>query len=283
MLHALNPFIRFMRRLYALEPTACVSVCYDCRLFYLKKAQGHILINGVSHDLASGTLLFLPPATRYRFHFDNWSDLDLIVADFDPTGEHHAQASSLHTATEADFDPSRALRYADMDGTLAHPLLLRNAEKNARDLESACQELLYQSAYARERASALLKLTLLDMLRSDAQSAGDPAIVNAVLHRIHADYADSSLTNERIAESLGYHPYYLSRLMKRATGRTLHQTLLDFRIRMAKELLTTTHLDMEQIAWRTGFASANTFIEAFRRTTDTTPKKYRTRYAITGV
>ncbi|MBQ7971739.1 MAG: helix-turn-helix transcriptional regulator, partial [Clostridia bacterium] len=86
---------------------------------------------------------------------------------------------------------------------------------------------------------------------------------------------DPSLTNEMIAAHFHYHPYYIRNLKKQQTGETLHQYLLRYRIRIAKNKLITTDADIGTIAWKCGFNTAAYFIKTFKTHTGLTPKQYR--------
>jgi transcriptional regulator GlxA family with amidase domain len=63
--------------------------------------------------------------------------------------------------------------------------------------------------------------------------------------------------------------------MKKHTKKTLHGYLLEYRIHMAKNYLTTTSLNVTEIAEKTGFASYTYFIKTFREQTGLSPLKYR--------
>ncbi len=63
---------------------------------------------------------------------------------------------------------------------------------------------------------------------------------------------------------------------KRATGRTLHEEILNARIARAKRLLETGDLTMDAVARGAGFGSLQRFHESFRRATGLPPGAWRT-------
>ena len=67
----------------------------------------------------------------------------------------------------------------------------------------------------------------------------------------------------------------ISDLMKQSTGETLHKYLLRYRLRVARNLLVTSDIDVATVAWKCGFGSAAYFIKMFRADTGLTPAKYR--------
>ena len=80
---------------------------------------------------------------------------------------------------------------------------------------------------------------------------------------------------QKIAAEFGYHPNYISQIFKESTDKTLRDYLTHYRIRMAKNLLRTTELDVGTIGWKCGFNSVSYFIKVFRQHTGMTPHKFQ--------
>jgi transcriptional regulator GlxA family with amidase domain len=89
---------------------------------------------------------------------------------------------------------------------------------------------------------------------------------------------------ERLAEPLGVaemsrhagvSPRTFARRFRAETGTTPLQWLLSQRVLEARRLLEATDLPVEEIAWRTGFGTAASLRDHFRRATSTTPTAYR--------
>ena len=74
-----------------------------------------------------------------------------------------------------------------------------------------------------------------------------------------------SATLENTAAHLGYHPNYLSALLRRQTGKTFSQIKLDARMKRADLLLNSTHLTVEEVANMLGYSSTSNFYRAFRQ------------------
>lgn len=273
----LNPYIRYgaIHSTYKHKPFD--SICYDCRLFFFREGSGFIFANGVQYPFRSGTVFYLPPGSRYRFHLDAASkSFSLVVINFDLISDYSTISGSLGTASERNFDPTRLILYdkpVEFSGILSSHL---------PDLENSLRQIaegfLMTAPLYRETASALLKLALLEMLRSNSMDESSHR-TNPVLEFIHANYSDPGLSNQTVAEAFGYHPYYLSQLVKHATGQTLHQYITAYRLRMAKQYLVTTDLAISTIAWKTGFQSTAYFIKIFKRELGVTPGTYRKNFA----
>ena len=123
--------------------------------------------------------------------------------------------------------------------------------------------------------SALLKKLLGEIL--DKQTAvrdmGMQLVENIVLY-IRGNVAEIK-SNDQVARVFGYHPIYLSSLVKEKTGKTLHSIILEERVRLARRFLRFTDNSVEQIAFNTGFSSRNHFCTTFRRIVGVSPLNYR--------
>lgn len=272
----LNPYIRYAAIHRNFRHKNFDSICYDCRLFFFQEGTGSITVGSSRYSFTSGTVLFFPPGTRYRFYLDKGcSVFSLVVINFDPISDHSTLSASLGTATADNFDPARLMTYSlpsEFSGILCRVLPELDAT-----LCRIPEEFLSAGPLYRETSSALLKLALLDLLRGNRRD-GDSQRAEPVLEYIRANYSDPELTNDTVAEAFNYHPYYLSQMIKRATGQTLHQYIIAHRLRVAKQLLITTDLAISTVAWKTGFQTTAYFIKLFKRELSVTPGTYRKNY-----
>lgn len=270
----LNPYLRYARTHYThIRTSDEYSICYDCRLFFVRIGSGYIEYDGIKHNIINDTSVFLPPGTKYKLFFDTDTDFEAIVLNYDLVNDFCYLKNSLTTATESNFKKEIMPVYT-LPSEFTRPIVavLPQIYRTA----SKCNEkFLIKSTYYREEASALLKLCLLEMIRPTALSGELSVLCERVLEYIHRNYSDSSLTNSAVAEHFGYHPYHLSRIIKQETGKTLHRYIMYYRIRIAKNYLVTTKYDIERVAWLSGFCSSAYFIKIFKEQSGITPKKYR--------
>ncbi len=87
--------------------------------------------------------------------------------------------------------------------------------------------------------------------------------------------ADLSLAG--IAAVAHASPFHLARQFKRATGKTLHEFVLDCRVDAAKHLLSGGERSIGQIAGEVGFAQQSHLAAHFKRTTGLSPLAFRRR------
>ena len=71
-------------------------------------------------------------------------------------------------------------------------------------------------------------------------------------------------------------PQYLTRLFHRYLNCSVYEYLTAYRISKAKELLIINpHLEIQDVARRTGFTDSSHFIAVFKKAVGTTPLEFR--------
>ncbi len=89
----------------------------------------------------------------------------------------------------------------------------------------------------------------------------------------------SGLSLAEIAETVHLSPFHFARQFKRATGKTLHEFVLECRVEAAKRLLRRPELSVGQIAGEAGFAQQSHLAAHFKRATGLSPRAFRQRRA----
>ena len=273
-LYEVNPFIRYGRMHSYYEPTSKDSVCYDCRLFYVAMGEGSFSANGERYVVKENLLIFLPPGTRYRFTFTDCNTVKIYVLNFDLTDAFYQLSHSLGTASEDDFESERIPKYT-LPEEFSKVLVRRDSMHIRKYVEKCTDAFLEKEEYYEQIASANLKMALFQILQGEGNGDAGSFVARNVSEYIRENYAQQELTNTVIAERFNYHPYHLSRLMKRFTGQTLHSYLTEYRLHIAKNYLMTTNLNVTMIAEKSGFPSYAYFIKQFRQKTGITPLRYR--------
>lgn len=272
----LNPHIRYAQlHKNIFEMNTEPSICYDCRLFYFDNIYGTIIANGQKYNISHQTSIYLPPETVYKLDIVFREKASFIILNFDLNSDNDHITTSIGTATVANFKKDTVPPYS-LPHELSQPVI-RNISQIKRTLVQCVNCFIIKSNYYREDASALLKLCLLEMLKDDTGIARS-GLCKDVLTYIHENYFVTTLTNEDIAANFNYHPYHLSNIIKEETGKSLHQFLIYYRLRLARDLLATTGYSVSDIAWKCGFGSTAYFVKIFRQNVGMTPKKYRDQY-----
>jgi AraC-like DNA-binding protein len=79
-----------------------------------------------------------------------------------------------------------------------------------------------------------------------------------------------------VAQFVGYSPAYLTDLVRRQTGRPVHDWIIERRMTEACRLLQETNDSASRIAEVTGYQTTGYFFRQFRQRYGTTPQAWRT-------
>ena len=90
------------------------------------------------------------------------------------------------------------------------------------------------------------------------------------------DHSDV-VTLKDIADHFSYNPNYVSAFLRRETGRTFSEILLEERMERAVLLLENTTLSIEEIAAMLGYSNNSNFYKAFKEFYGKTPREYTQR------
>ena len=80
------------------------------------------------------------------------------------------------------------------------------------------------------------------------------------------------------ANQLHVSPNYLSDMLRSITGQSTQQHIQQKRLEKAKELLSTTSLDITQIAYMVGYEYSQSFNKFFKKNTDISPLTFRNQF-----
>lgn len=114
-----------------------------------------------------------------------------------------------------------------------------------------------------------------DLLNED-----ENVMTNKALERVQrqiAEHPESDLSLTKLADIGGFNASYLSRLFKQKYGIALTDYVCQKRIERAKNLLTQTELQIQEVARRAGYLSSHSFARTFRNVTGMSPAEYRER------
>lgn len=85
----------------------------------------------------------------------------------------------------------------------------------------------------------------------------------------------AGITPEKLAERLGLNYSKFRRIFKGYTNITPGQYILEMKVARAKELLTNTSHQIQEISWEVGFDNPDYFVTMFKRVTGVKPSEYR--------
>lgn len=128
---------------------------------------------------------------------------------------------------------------------------------------------------ARERAEPAPRWPEGELHRTPGgRPSGDPGKPLDIMGYIDQNYSNCiSLTG--MAEYFHFTPNYLSKLIRRETGRSFLKLVAERRMSAAGRLLRSTTLSVAEVCTRVGMEDARYFSQVFKRTFGLTPQKFR--------
>jgi len=93
------------------------------------------------------------------------------------------------------------------------------------------------------------------------------------------DNYHSSLSIESLAENFNMSSRTLVRRFRVATGETPLVYIQRLRVEMAKKILETTSMNIDEVTYKVGYSDTKSFGRLFKRYTDLSPTEYRKRFS----
>lgn len=119
-------------------------------------------------------------------------------------------------------------------------------------------------------------LGLVNAISNNEDYANDPnSKLIAKARFLMRETIEQPMDIEALAKELpmGYSKF--RKVFKEITGKSPNQYYLDIRLKKAQDLLTSTNLNVDEIAWQTGFEEIFYFSKLFKKKNGVSPKAYR--------
>ena len=225
------------------------SAAFDhARLLYVLSGElSYTTENEKAKSLSSGSLLYLPAGTSCAIK------------------GQYLRAALIALDTERDGGAS------DPFDKVIH---IDELESIADDVVRICDLSLCSDEYATAKAEAILKLLLVKIAEASDESAL-PLRMTETLDEYIREHVAEEISNTEVGAIFGYHPFYVSTVIKEKRGVTLHQYVVAYRMRLAKNMLECTDKTVAEIAEETGFTDASYFTKSFKAAFGKTPKEWR--------
>ena len=269
----LNPTIHTValyERLDRTEP--CVAP--DSKIIYLISGELTYTVGDSKRErLSPGKLLYIPAGCVYRLKSKY---MRAVVVSFDFTDEFGGEGEWLAPV------PAEAAGELRIHGVSGMPvfessLVLEDVESERDNLIRMANIFTSAEGFYLAELSAMLKLLLIKIAEHSDEAALPSSMVENLDGYIRDNIHDE-ISNTELGAIFGYHPFYISRVLKDKKGITLHQYVIAYRIKYAMSLLRYTDKAIADIADETGFTDASYFTKSFKAQFGMTPKEYRNKF-----
>lgn len=241
---------------------------------YMCAGQTTHIVNGNRIELYQGQLLFLSQSATHEVCTAGESDIAvnfIVLPNF---------FNGILSAIGEEETPLRRFLVDCLCGQSTGPGYLHFLVSDVLPVQNLVENLLFtlmqdtpKKIKTNEMTMTLLFLQLMgltDKLKTDDQ---DQAVAVKVLAYLESNYATGSLTD--IAHQLHYDLYWLSREIKRSTGKTYTQLVQEKRLAQAAFLLKNTNRNIDDIANIVGYENIGYFHKIFRTSFGVSPRVYR--------
>lgn len=275
----IEPFVRNFLKGKTDKKNKEDMMCYDSTLYYVIGGRGAAHVNDILYPLSTGSFVYIPSGVRHCIVCrEELEPLSFFKLSFDFSYAGATRNEPIAPVFPASYD---ALKQTEkyIPAAFAEPIVIQHLDTLANQFSEFYNE--YQSRHelfgSYGRLSALLKNMLIVAVRMTKFNVDRK---NNLAHDV-VSYIDSHLeeplNNNSIASVFGYHPYYLTRVLKDEIGMTPHKYLMKKRCDKAKELLLFSDHTIDLIGQMAGFTSQSHFAAAFRSMTGMSPTEYRRR------
>lgn len=245
-------------------------------VIYMCSGSTHHVINGEDVILKQGELLFLSRNAVQEIYPAGESDIAvnfIVLPEFFEYGlnmmepEENLLRSFVIDCLRGENVAAGYLHFKVADVLPVQNLVenliwtIWNRQPNRRRTNQATMGLLF-----------LQLMNCMDKLETD-ENAGQQKLMIAVLSYIENHYRDGELT--LLAESLHYDVYWLSREIKRRTGKTYTELVQAKRMSQAAFLLASTSMFVVDVAASVGYDNVSYFHRIFQKKFGVTPRTYR--------
>jgi two-component system, response regulator YesN len=152
------------------------------------------------------------------------------------------------------------------------------AGDTGRQTPTVLWDQMSEAYYLDELQAIILDRLLLWKNAWQAHQSGQGYITSKIVRYVHQNYGNTELSVQEISDHLELTASYVISAFKEATGTTVKQFLLEYRIEKARELLRERSHKVSDIAVQVGFKDGEYFAKVFRKFTGMTPSEYRERF-----
>lgn len=250
-------------------------------VIYMCSGQTHHVVNGEDVILREGELLFLNQKAQQEIYPAAEEDIAvnfIILPEFFDYGlymmgdDKNLLKDFVIDCLRGDNQISGYLHFKVADVLPIQNLIenliwtIWNKQPNKRSIHQVTMGLLF-----------LQLLNHIERLETNAGNSGQKMMID-VLGYIEEHYREGEL--QQLAEMMNYDIYFLSKEIKKITGRNYTDLVQEKRLNQAAYLLEHTAMSVMDVGLAVGYDNLSYFHRIFQKRFGTTPRKYRVNKVI---
>ncbi len=270
-----DPFVRYADKT-SYKSEAKPVYCLDCRIVYVHRGAGELILDGQRHALSEGSLFYCNAGNCYSVSTHS-KDMTIYAVNFDLTQSNSDRTTIYPLVADKLFSSNLLFNLQDIDDSKAINgcFFLRDATVFFSPISEIVNEFSKQGFCFREKAGSILKQLLIDLHRADIEKPQNSTYtVHQLVKFIEKNYT-RELSNKELAALAGYHEFHLNRLFLKQTGVGMHKYILNLRLEEAKRLIINTNMPISAISDKVGFNRDTHFSSYFKKRFGLTPTEFR--------
>lgn len=214
---------------------------------YVEEGEIVLTVEGARYVLRAGDHALIPPDAVHAYLTEHYSRVGLVI--FHP-----------------DFLPEL---YEESSGGILRDPVIRSDERFLTSLAAVENDhLLFRSVLYRVAAEYVKNAVVSPHFE---RNGGFAETLSEYLEKHSAEPIDE----ETVARAMGYHPRYLSLLIRKSFGVSFRRLLNEYRVKTACALLRRGEGSVTEVSFASGFNSQTSFNRSFREVMGVTPMTYR--------
>ena len=274
----IQPFIRYARFL-RIDNLAQYPpfIPYDARFFYVTDGCGTIVVRGKRYTMLPGDLILINSGLEY-YHEKPVKNVTYIAFNFDYTCNQSEISAPVSPDVKEIFDNNKIIEkvFFEDEKMLNDVVYLKNMQYVESKVVAIRKEYSKKLIFHEQKESILFAQVLIEIVRrlNSIVVSENKDIIEKIIDYIYENCA-KNITNKDIGKKFGFHPNYVSLLIKSATGMPMHKYIMHARLSYSVELLYEGELNVVQIAQKCGFCDVFYFSRCFKNVFGVSPSKYK--------
>lgn len=240
--------------------------CPYSKLYYIRKGECELVIEGNTYHALPGMLFFIPAHTQHSYYHINDNHVEKYWMHFD-----------LKTGDPQAFKSLGLPYYVIVPETKALDSQFQEIISLSRQMDLASR--MQEKAAILNLFSAYLRLAQAAGYASVPDTTASPEKDLQQVIQYMSHHLSDKLSVSELAGLLHVHPNYFIRLFKTHMGMPplRYQNML--RVERAKSLLENTALPVSEIMQQVGFEDSSTFSRFFKHYTGYNPMHFRKTFS----
>jgi YesN/AraC family two-component response regulator len=157
---------------------------------------------------------------------------------------------------------------------IEHDVIKLGNFTKVKDIILKCKDELKEKKTGFRRRGSVLSYELLLALEENLQQINTPRLLTKAVDLME-HHLSQPLTLKKMATALNSAPTSLNRLFKNHFGTSPIDYFINLKMKAAKSMLINTNLQIQEIAFRTGYSNALYFSSEFKKRTGLSPREFR--------